>query len=117
MKVRKYLRVPVPIPVRIKVLDRHDEFTPATLDDISWGGAFVVMDPPAEVNQRMVIEFVLPEESVTLELWGRVVRSRPTVDGLHGGVGIEFDPLDEDSRSLIQKMITDEIRGLMQSAL
>jgi c-di-GMP-binding flagellar brake protein YcgR len=116
LKARQYLRVPVQMQVQIKVLDRDPDFILTRIDDISWGGAFVVMDPQAEVGSRVVLQFVFRDASVTLELWGKVVRrSRPHEDRAVG-VGVEFEPLDEDGRSLIQRMVHEEIAALVQVA-
>lgn len=115
MKTRLHLRVPLSIPVKIKIEDKDEEFLPAMLGDISWGGAFVTMDPPAAVKDRIILQFDLPELNVFMELWGIVVRQRPNEEPGPLGIGVEFDPLDEDTRSLIQKIITEEIDGLFKA--
>lgn len=115
MKTRNQLRVPLPLPVRVKVLDRDEEFRHTALGDISWGGVFVMMNPPAPVKSRILIQFVFTDTNVSLELWGTVVRSR--ANGKQNepiGVGVEFDPLDEDSRSLIQQLVRDEVMNLVK---
>lgn len=115
MKIRKYLRVPVPIPVKYRIAEQGDEFRSTLIRDISWGGALVVMNPPAPVGSRMIIQFAFSGESVDLELWGTVVRTEKPSDNAPGGVGIEFDLLDEDSRSLIQAMVHEEVISLVKS--
>ena len=69
MKTRQHLRVNLPIPVRVKVADRDQEFKFTGLGDISWGGAFVFMNPPAAKGSRVIIQFSLSDENVSLELW------------------------------------------------
>lgn len=116
IKAREHLRVPLPIPVRIKLIDVDEEFRLATLRDISWGGTFVLMVSPPAVGTRVVVQFLLSDASVTVELWGTVVRRK--TDGSQeepSGIGVRFDPLDEDLRGLIQRLVEEEIRGLLQS--
>ncbi|HUT55504.1 MAG TPA: PilZ domain-containing protein [bacterium] len=113
MKTRQYLRVPIPTPVRIKVTERDEEFRLASIEDISWGGAFVIMKTPAPKGSRIILQFLFSDESVILELWGTVVRVRPATDGALAGVGVEFDSLDYDAQSLIQRLVDEEIRAVV----
>jgi uncharacterized protein (TIGR02266 family) len=92
-----------------------DDFRLTRLEDISWGGVFAVLEPPAILGSRVAIQFTLAEDNVSLELQGTVVRNRKPAVGQPGGIGIQFDNLDDDSRSLIQQIINEEIRGLLQS--
>jgi len=115
MKTRQHLRVNLPIPVRVKVADKEQEFRFTGLEDISWGGAFVLMDPPAAKGDRIIIQFGLAEENVSLELWATVVRARPRQESAPAGMGVQFDALDEDSRSLIQRLIHEELLALLRS--
>jgi uncharacterized protein (TIGR02266 family) len=115
MKTRAHLRVPLPMPVKIKVLDRDQEFKLTALGDISWGGVFVMMNPPAPMGARVLLQFVVSETNVSLELWGTVVRTRTNGKAEPSGVGIEFDPMDEDSRSLIQQLVHEEIMMLVKN--
>lgn len=114
MKTREYLRVPLPIPVRIKVVDRDEEFWFTRVDDISWGGAFIVMESPVPMGSRVVLQFSLSDENVSLELWGVVVRVKLPGEGGVPGAGVEFDPLDHDSKNLIQNLVFEEIRALLK---
>ena len=115
MKTRAHLRVPLPVPVKVKVVERDEDFKLTALGDISWGGVFVMMNPPAPKGARVLIQFVVSENNVSLELWGTVVRSRANGGPEHAGMGIEFDPLDEDSRSLIQQLVHEEIIMLVKN--
>jgi uncharacterized protein (TIGR02266 family) len=106
----------LPIPVRVKVVDQDQEFKLTTLGDISWGGVFVMMNPPAPLGSRIILQFLVLDEHVLLELWGTVVRSKPDSPEEPAGVGVEFDQLDEDSRSLIQRLVDDEVIMLVKNA-
>ncbi len=115
MKTRKFLRVPVPIALRVKVQDTDEDFRTVNAEDISWGGMFLVMNSPAAVGSRILLQFFLAEENVSLELWGTVVRNRDREGDLPPGVGVEFDTLDEESRSLIQNLVAEEIMSLVRN--
>lgn len=114
MKTRQYLRVPLPLPVKVKVLEQEDEeFNLTRIDDLSWGGAFILVDPLPPLNSRIIIKFESPE--VALELWGSVVRSVEPESGVVGGVGIQFDTLDDETRSVLQQLVENEIREIFKS--
>ena len=113
MKARQHLRVPVPIPVRIKVAEMDQDYRFATLGDISWGGCFIIMDPPAPMGSRIIIQFMFSDESVSLELWGEVVRVMEKSNEGSAGVGVHFDSLDYDAQTLIQSLVNDEIIDLL----
>lgn len=116
IKTRQHLRVPIPMPARVKLTDEIDaEFHMTTILDISWGGAFVALNPPPKTGTRMVIQFLLSDAAVTLELQGTVVRSKTDNKGGPPGAGVQFDPLDDDLRSLIQNLIAEEILGLLRA--
>jgi uncharacterized protein (TIGR02266 family) len=117
MKTRQYLRVPLPITLKAKVLETDPDLRSVTAEDISWGGAFLVMDPPAPAGSRIVLQFFLAEENVSLELWGTVVRNRTANENQPPGVGVEFDTLDEESRSLVQRVVAEEITALVKNSL
>ena len=115
MKTRQHLRVPLNINIKVKILEKDEGFISTTTEDISWGGAFIITDVPVEAEDRVLMQVLLSEENVSLELWGTTVRIRKAENGFPSGFGIEFDRLDEDSRSLIQRIITEEIRKLSTS--
>jgi len=113
MKARQQLRVPLPLPVQLKVVDQDQEFRSTRIDDISWGGAFVVMDPPAELGARVVLQFPAAGECVALELWGKVMRRVKATDKRPAGIGVQFESLDDDIRSLIQQLVDNAIAALL----
>jgi c-di-GMP-binding flagellar brake protein YcgR len=116
MKTRQHLRVPLPLPVKIRVVDEDEDYRLTRIDDISWGGAFVVMDPPAPKDSRVVLQFAFSDTSVSLELWGTVVRSKQAEGEFPAGVGVEFDTLDNDAQSLIQSLVDEEVRALLKNS-
>jgi len=115
MKTRQNLRVPLPLPVKIKVVGEDDDYRLTRIDDISWGGAFVVMDPPAPKGSRIVLQFAFSDTSVSLELWGTVVRSKQAARNFPVGKGVQFDTLDNDAQSLIQSLVDEEVRALLNN--
>jgi uncharacterized protein (TIGR02266 family) len=115
LKTRQYLRVPVPIPVRVKNADQDQDFHLSSIEDISWGGAFVVAKAPSPVGSRVILQFLFSDESVLLELWGTVVRVRPAAEGAPAGMGIEFDALDHDAQSMIQRLVNEEIHAILKN--
>jgi c-di-GMP-binding flagellar brake protein YcgR len=112
MITRKQLRAPLPLPVKIKALDGNKDFELVHLEDISWGGVFVRREPPLEMGKRVIIQFLMRDDSVALEIWGTVVRIREGQVGRPGGNGIQFSELDDATRSLIQRMVTTIIQAL-----
>jgi Tfp pilus assembly protein PilZ len=115
MKTRKYLRVPLPIKVKLKILEKDENFNITFIEDIGWGGVLILTDADVKLEDRIIMQVGLAEENVSLELWGTIVRVRKAVDNIPAGIGIEFDPLDEDSRSLIQQIISEEIKYISAS--
>ncbi len=115
MKTRMHLRVPLPLPVRIKLYEQSEEFISTKIGDVSWGGVFVLMDPPPQPETRLVLQFTMTEDNVSLDLGGKVVRSRPGGDSEPAGIGVQFDPLDDETRSLLQKLINDEVLALVKA--
>ena len=112
MKSRQYLRVPLLLPVRIKAVDSNRDFELAQIEDIGWGGVFVRRHPPLEVGSRVIIQFLMRDDSVAMEIWGTAVRVREPKAGRRGGNGIAFQEVDDNTRSLIQKMVTSIIEPL-----
>jgi uncharacterized protein (TIGR02266 family) len=116
MKTRQHLRVPLPLAVKIRVVGEDEDFRLTRIDDISWGGVFVLIDPPAAKGSRIVLQFAFSDTSVALELWGTVVRSKQAEEEIPAGVGVEFDTLDNDAQSLIQSLVDEEVRALLKKS-
>lgn len=110
MKTRQHLRVPLVLPVRIKAMDSGQDFELARIEDLSWGGVFVRRTPPFAPGTRVIIQFLMRDDSVAVEIWGTVVRVRQTKTGHPEGNGIAFQEVDDHTRSLIQKMVTSAIQ-------
>ena len=113
MKLRKYLRVPLPLRVNYK-LEEQEEFQKGIIEDLSWGGVFLQIDSPPPSGSRLIIQIPIPEQAVRLELWGTVVRVREKEVGKPAGVGVEFDELDHESRGQIQFLVDYWVRSLLQ---
>ena len=108
MKIRRQLRVPMPITVKVKRGDDRG-FEDAQIGDISWGGVLLFTDSQPDMGSRLLIEFDIPDQPVMLEVWGTVVRPH-NENGSHG-VGVEFDELDSESRSQIQVLVNHFVRA------
>ena len=104
MKNRKHLRVPIPVQVRLK-RENSDTFEKTTIKDISWGGVLLDLNEQPAMGTRLLIEFDMPDQSVTVEIWGKVVRVNNDDQGKVDGVGVEFDELDHETRSQIQGLV------------
>ncbi len=113
MRVRRFLRVPLPLRIDYKLEDQ-EEFQKGIIEDLSWGGVFLQIDPPPSPGTRIVFQIPIPGEAVRLEIWGTVVRVRQKEVGKPAGVGVEFDELDHEARSQIQSLVSYWIRSLLQ---
>jgi uncharacterized protein (TIGR02266 family) len=113
MKNRKHLRVPVPVPVRLK-MENKDNYEDTTVRDISWGGVLIKLDQQPTVGARLLIQFDIPDQPVTVEIWGKVVRVNNDNQGKVDGVGVEFDELDHETRSQIQGLVNSLITAQFQ---
>ncbi len=114
MRTRQNIRVPLPIPVKFRIAEVDMDYQVAELEDISWGGVFIKWPKPLEKGTRLIMQLFLAQDSVVLELWGTVVRIRQGREGMHDGMGIQFDELDDAARGTIQKMVISYIEALLQ---
>jgi len=112
MKARKHLRVPVPIKIKFK-RENRDQSEEARIWDLSWGGVFLCTAHPLEPRSRLLFEFEIPDQQVTLEIWGTVVRAQDSDPQTPSGVGVEFDELDHESRSQLQTLVDHFVRNLL----
>lgn len=104
-RFRKHMRVPLPLVVEVKFQDEKDS-RPMLIMDISWGGMYIRSDNPKPVGSRLTAHLPITEDNVALEVAGRVVTHNKYINGkVVQGMGVSFDDLDHDSKSLIQKLI------------
>lgn len=100
---RKSTRTAAVIPVDYSTVDAFfSEFT----TNINEGGMFVGTDQPHPIDTPVTLRFRLPSSSEPCEVGGRVVwiRERPDAEGPRG-MGIEFETLDDTTRSRINELV------------
>ena len=99
------MRVPLPLVVEMK-FDGDKDSQPVLLVDISWGGMYIRSENVRPVGSRLTAHLPITEDSVSLDVTGQVVNINKSVNGrVVPGMGISFDELDHDAKSLIQKLI------------
>ena len=109
---RAHPRLPLMIPVEYKNLA---EFFVDYALDISHGGMFIATDRKVEPGTEVEVKFSLPEIEATFEAKGKVVRQGPTPKDYETkkapttGIGIEFYPLDQESKNIIEKLWMSKI--------
>lgn len=104
----------MPVPIKIKFRhENSDQPEEAQIWDLSWGGLFLCTSRPFKPRSRLLFEFEIPGQQVTLEIWGTVVRTQSNDSHAPRGVGVEFDELDNESRSQIQILIDRFVRSLL----
>jgi uncharacterized protein (TIGR02266 family) len=102
---RKSPRTQAVIPVDYSAVDAFfSEFT----TNINEGGMFVGTDQPHPVDTVVTLRFRLPGSSEPCEVTGRVVwvREAPDDEGPRG-MGIEFETLDDGTRSRINDLVRE----------
>ena len=105
LKFRRYMRVPLYIIVEVQ-FDGEEELKPFLLIDISWGGMFLRAENPRPIGKRLTVRLPVEEDSVALEIQGTVIKHNKTIEGKFiPGMAVEFDPLDEDTRGMIQRLV------------
>lgn len=95
---RSHQRIPIKLPVEYKSLS--DFFVDYALD-ISHGGMFVATEQAFDLGTPVSVRFNLPDAPGSFEATGVVVRygKKPAE-----GVGINFDPLSENARAVIERL-------------
>ncbi len=78
---------------------RHE----ARVDDVSLGGCFVNTYGPAELNEQVNLQILLPA-GVWLSLRGTVVTYQPGV-----GFGVSFTALSNDEETALKELIASGI--------
>ena len=76
-----------------------DELFSDFASNINEGGLFVETEKPPAVGTEVSLQFRIPGSEEPVVSSGRVVRTD------RGGMGIEFDGLDADSRSRINELV------------
>lgn len=104
-RFRRHMRVPLPLVVEV-MFEGEKESHPVLLVDISWGGMYIRSENTRLIGSRITAHLPITEDKVSLEVTGRVVNLNKNIGGRTvPGMGVCFDELDHDAKSLIQKMI------------
>jgi len=111
---RTHPRLPVLIPVEYSNVS--DFFVDYALD-ISHGGMFIATDRDIEPGTDVEIRFNLPEIGSIFTAKGVVVRRGPTPKSAltentpSEGIGIQFYPLSQESRKIVETLWEKNIHG------
>jgi uncharacterized protein (TIGR02266 family) len=102
---RKSPRTELVIPVDYSTVDAFfSEFT----TNINEGGMFVGTEEPHPVDTLVTLSIRLPGSDAPCEITGRVVWVREAADSEGPrGMGIEFETLDDVTRSRINDLVRD----------
>ncbi len=82
-----------------------DELFSEFARNINEGGIFVETENSQAIGNRVSLEFQIPGSSDPIQVSGTVVRSSDGSDGEPAGMGIEFEDLDSDARTLINDLV------------
>lgn len=95
------------IPVQLEVeYTSFDAFLSDYAINLSRGGLFLASQRPAPVGTPVTLRFVLPEETLPVELSGEVAWVNPAGEGqLIAGMGIEFSQMDPDSERKLARFV------------
>ncbi|MBN2120211.1 MAG: PilZ domain-containing protein [Candidatus Omnitrophica bacterium] len=104
---RKFPRVTYPCKITVSIEEDREEFTLHT-ENISSGGARVIMQKQFKINTPVGIEIVIGERSI--ETKGRIVwvlefSSPDKTQPCLFDTGIEFTHLNVDDREFLSKLI------------
>jgi uncharacterized protein (TIGR02266 family) len=86
-----------------------DEFLAEYATDISSGGMFLRTDQPRPEGALIYLQFALRDGSKLIEGLGKVVRVNPPGGERPAGMGVEFVNVDEDSRGLIEDIVSQKL--------
>lgn len=104
---REHPRLPVMIPVEYS--DLTDFFVDYAVD-ISRGGMFIATDKDIEPGTKVRIKFSIPGSDAGFAATGKVVRrgaaprDTKAKEVPETGIGIQFDPLPEAGREIINEL-------------
>ena len=108
IRFRTQLRVPISMDVELQFDDSG--WSSYALNDISWGGIFVRTQNLKPLGAKVAIQIPVTEDGVKLEVRGKVVRHNKIVFGEPVvGMGIEFNKIDDEAKSLIQGLINKKL--------
>ncbi len=101
MTIVRHQRTEFGAKIRLRVAGESD-LAERYAPNMGAGGMFVRDDRPPPVGTRILIEFILPDDSTLCRIEGKVVRAKPAVTPGEptAGMGIEFVQLDERARLL-----------------
>jgi c-di-GMP-binding flagellar brake protein YcgR len=110
-RFRKHMRVPLPMVVEVKFEGEKDSH-PLLLVDISWGGMYIRSENLKPIGSRLTAHLPMTEYNVSLDVRGHVVTHNKSINGrIVPGMGVSFDELDHDAKSLIQKLINKMLQS------
>lgn len=100
---RRNARVPVRLEVEYSSLDA---FLSDYAINMSRGGLFLASQRPAPVGTPVMLRFVLPDQTIPVEITGEVKWVNPEgVGQLIPGMGIEFRDLDRDAERKLARYV------------
>lgn len=102
LEQQRYYRAQLNVPATMK---HADERFPATLLNISLGGAAVATEKPLRFGVSLSLAFSIPETEIKAELTGRVAWSNK--EGQHG---IQFSELPPAMRANLQRWLVSEMK-------
>jgi uncharacterized protein (TIGR02266 family) len=111
---RRHRRVPISMQVRYRSLDT---FFYDYAMNISHGGIFIKTRKPLANGAQVELEFEVPESKRKFTTQGTVVRVIfPGEDEMEpAGMGIEFEPLSEDDKAMIDALWQKSARSSRQT--
>ncbi|HEV2987563.1 MAG TPA: sigma 54-interacting transcriptional regulator [Candidatus Angelobacter sp.] len=102
LEQQRFYRAQLNVPV---TMQHADERFPATLLNISLGGAAVATEKPLRFGISLSLAFSIPETEIKAEITGRVAWSNK--EGQHG---IQFSELHPAMRASLQRWLLNEMK-------
>ncbi|MBL8682122.1 MAG: PilZ domain-containing protein [Myxococcales bacterium] len=102
------LRARYPIEVRVSVRRQHEKSArkvDATTVNLSFGGAFVAVDPPMPVGARLRVAIASATTWEPLELDATVRWVRDGGATVRAGMGLMFEPLTPQQATAMHSLI------------
>ena len=100
-------RIASRMPVQLEVeYSSIDAFLSDYAVNMSRGGLFLASQRPSPIGTPVTLQFVLPEETIPVEISGEVMWVNPEgVGQLIPGMGIEFRGMDTDSERRLARFV------------